>query len=347
MKYSIGYQLPDKYDSISAIVEDYHDAVSEVYFAWPGEASGRIPLGMIEDGGVDKCRSIMEEELGAITKQGIRSVLLLNANCYGENAISKELRQHVEQLVSKLLVRFQLAAVTTTSPFLAHCIKIAYPGLEVRASVNMRIGTIKGMEYIADCFDGYYIQREYNRDFDRIRELSNWCKNNGKGLHLLANSGCLNFCSNQSFHDNLVAHEAEIVKKDNVERRHPSPCWEFMKEQEHWKYFLQNSWIRPEDIHYYEPYFQTVKLATRMHANPRKVLAAYVRQRFPGNLLDLTEPGFSSLLKGIIFDNERFPVDWFQHVTTCDKKCHTCNYCQTVLNQITIVEEELDTAFLQ
>ena len=84
---------------------------------------------------------------------------------------------------------FGLASVTTTSPLIAKFIKNNFENIEVRASVHMEIGTIPAMEYISDYFDSYYMKREYNRDFDRIKELKNWCGKNSKKLFILANSG--------------------------------------------------------------------------------------------------------------------------------------------------------------
>ena len=66
------------------------------------------------------------------------------------------------------------------------------------------------------------MKREFNRDFNAIKKLKNWYDENGKSLHILANSGCLNHCSAHMFHDNLVSHESEISKMDN--------CYEFSAE---------------------------------------------------------------------------------------------------------------------
>ena len=95
----------------------------------------------------------------------------------------------------------------------------------------MEIGTIQGMDYLAEYFDGYYMKRECNRNFDVIKNLKNWCDNNGKTLHLLANSGCLNYCSAHTFHDNLVSHEAEIMKMDNC-YVFSGVCYEYLKKYE-------------------------------------------------------------------------------------------------------------------
>ena len=39
----------------------------------------------------------------------------------------------------------------------------------------MRIGTKKGISYLCDLFDGFYLQREYNRDFNKIKEIKEFC----------------------------------------------------------------------------------------------------------------------------------------------------------------------------
>lgn len=105
----------------------------------------------------------------------------------------------------KKLEKVGLDIVTTTSLTIAKAVKDNFSDIEVRASVNMRLGTVKSLEYIEDLFDSFYLQREYNRDFERIREMKRWCDLHNKGLYMLVNSGCLNFCSAQTFHDNLIA----------------------------------------------------------------------------------------------------------------------------------------------
>jgi len=336
MKYSIGYQLPDQDDSILSIVTDYRNYVAEVYFSWPGDASGRSPLCIYDEEDEETIVEVFKDELSQLSLIGIDLVLLFNANCYGRDAISNEMQKKVCSLLDTVTKTCSLRAVTTTSPFIAAIIKHNFPTIETRASINMRIGTIKGMEYLSDYFDAYYLQREHNRNVSYIHRLKSWCDIHEKKLYMLANSGCLNFCSSQTYHDNLIAHEAEIVQKSNVPLRFPSPCWEYMEKRENWVTFLQNSWIRPEDIHHYETLFDTVKLATRMHANPRKIIDAWSRKKFRGNLLDLTEPGYGCLFNGYIIDNTRFPRNWFDKTSTCDNECHQCGYCKNVLNEVLV-----------
>ncbi len=326
MKFSIGYQLPDQYDSTAEIVEDYREHISSVYFSSPGMASARSAIDSSDRNG-------MLEELKYIRDIGIPLVALYNANCYGDIAISPEMKNDIIKSTGEMVDTLGLSDVTTTSPFVAQVIKREFPEIKICASVNMWIGTEQAMKFLGDNFDAYYMQREYNRDFKRIEQLKNWCSQNGKQLKLLANSGCLYTCPFHTFHDNLVAHEKGVSERENAMGNYPSPCWNLMRSlnvNQAAATLLQESWIRPEDVKYYEPYFDEMKLATRMHSNPRRVVSAYVRGKFTGNLFDLTEPSYSIRFKDHILDATKIPSDWFSKTSNCSRSCDKCGYCSEV-----------------
>ena len=335
IRLAVGYQLPDEDEPPFAdLIADYREHIAELYFPWLNMPSGRSPIS-VREGFTDwEAQAKLEEDLRACRKLGIRLDLLLNANCYGALSLSQELENYTLSVIEHLGEVAGLDLVTTTSLMLARAVKQAFPDLEVRASVNMRLGTVRALEPVAEYFDSFYVQREYNRRFDRIAELKTWADTEGKGLHLLVNSGCLNFCPGQTFHDNLVAHEAEISRMRNVEGWNPHVCWNFYQQREHWVRFLQNSWIRPEDLDRYEGLIGVAKLATRQHANPRRVVHAYATRRFAGNLPDLLEPGHAPLFAPYVLDASRLPADWFEQTTSCLQRCQDCTYCATVLEQI-------------
>jgi len=337
MRFAVGYQLPDEDEEpLVGIVEDFADRIAEVYFPWLDMPSGRSPMAM-RDGFMDwTAQARVESDLRVLKSLGVKLDLLLNANCYGGQSLSQALANRVCSVIDHLGETVGLDVVTTTSLALAHTVREHFPGLQTRASVNMRIGTVKGAQYVADLFDSFTIQREYNRDPDRIRELRAWADANGKTLHFLANSGCVSFCSGQTFHDNLVAHEAEIAGTANLAGLNPMACWRYFTDRAHWPALLQNSWVRPEDVHRYREWFPVAKLATRMHANPRRVIAAYCEGRHEGNLLDLLEPNHTPLISPYVIDNSRFPADWFERTTACDKRCHACAYCTETLEEVLV-----------
>lgn len=198
----------------------------------------------------------------------------------------------------------------------------------------MRIGSIKAMQYMEDLFDGFYIQRDFNRQLEYIREIKEWTDGRGKTLHLLANSGCMRFCSGQTFHDNVVAHEKYINEQQNQAGFKAAGCWNYYAKKENWVSLLQNTWVRPEDIHHYEDMFPLVKLATRMTSRPMAVIKAYIAREYRGNLLDLLEPNHTPVLSKYYLDNKKFPENWFEKTSSCSGECHQCSYCHDVFNKV-------------
>jgi len=330
VKFSVGYSVMGEDPGLlPELVRDYPDTIDEVYFAWPGEPSGRSPA-------PPESEPQLAEELEVLKRLGVRLNLLVNANCYGERALAREFLERVAAQVRLLCDAAGLDAVTTASPAVARALRRGFPALDVRASVNMRLGTVKALSYVARDFTSYCVQREFNRDPERLEELQSWADDNGKRLHVLANSGCLNFCSAQTFHDNVVAHEAAVNRRSDSAGM-TTLCRELYGEPGFRVSFLQGSWIRPEDLARHARIFRGgYKLATRMHDRPRMVIDAYARGRHVGSLLDLMEPGFGPVFAPFIIDNTRFPDDWFERTLRCDKRCTRCDYCAGVLEAVLV-----------
>ncbi len=342
MKFSIGYQLPDEYDCTAEIAEDYREHISSVYFSPPEQINARSAID-------EKDSEEMLQELKYIRSLDIPLVALYNANCYGDTAISPEMKNNVLKNVEAMVNALGIADITTTSPFVAQIVKQEFPEIKICASVNMWIGSEQAMKYLGDNFDAYYMQREYNRDFNKIEKLTKWCNDHDKQLKLLANSGCLYTCPFHTFHDNLVAHEKGVITSGNAMGNYPSPCWNMMLNTTVYEAaatFLQESWIRPDDVVNYEPYFSEMKLATRMHSNPRRVISAYARGRFTGNMFDLTEPSYSIRFKEHILDATRLPADWFDKTKNCSRNCETCGYCKNVAREVLVEKSVLEKMYM-
>ncbi len=332
MKFSVGYQLPDEYTSFPEICREYSESISDVFFSWGNEPSGRFPLGKVcELTDIKECQL---HELSEIKRLGIKLTLLLNANCYGAESASSVLKNHVISLVTDLKEKLSVDAVTTASPFIAEVLRCEFgSNLKIKASVNMRIGSVKAVRQLTS-FDGFYIKKELNRNFTAIKELKAWCDANGKELYMLANSGCITDCVYQTFHDNLIAHQTFENISTDYSTGYSAPCHKLLK-----SYgltgglteFMGAGWIRPEEIALYEPYFKEIKLATRMHSRPEMIIAAYCRGKFRGNLLDLTEPSYSHLFKGHILDNTMIKTDDMLRLFNCDRKCNDCNECERLV----------------
>lgn len=304
MKYAVGYQLRSNRSFVEQLVGN-KEKIHEVYFSWADFPNGRNS--QIQKNGMTpwEAQRNQEEELLWLAKQGIHFNLLFNAMCYGRESQSRAFFKKIGETVEYVAERLGLESITTTSPLIAKFLKQNFPNLEIRASINMGIGTIQGMDYLADYYDSYYIQREYNRDFIKIKELKSWCDGAGKKLYALANGGCLNYCSAHVFHDNLVSHETEIAKMDNG-YAFSGICAEYLQREANALALLENtSFIRPEDIYRYEPYFSVMKLATRIHGQPARVIRAYMEgSGYGGNILDLLEPNHAALFYPWVLENK-------------------------------------------
>lgn len=309
MKYAVGYYAQDELERPFLYgLNKFRDKIVEVYFPWPS---------------MHTCRSMewngyafdnLLESLSFAAENDIRLDLLMNANCYGGSAISKELEQNVVCTVEDILLRVgKLDSVTTTSPAIAHIMKKHFFGIKVRASVNMQLRNEECLQPLIGKFDEFYLPRELNYDFIAIRR---WKEILGKHpLYLLANSGCMAWCPGQIFHDNMVAHEDEIARTRNIEGFMPYVCWTWYKSHPE-NVLKKSTWIRPEDIHFYDHEFSMAKLATRINPKPYRVLKAYCAEHFGGNILNIMEPDHSSVIGKGMLDNTAFPNNFFELKST-------------------------------
>lgn len=313
MNFSVGYQQTDSSDFIKEIIKN-KEKISEVYFSWGNFANGRNSQLMQKNKTPWEAQAQLEKDLNLISNAHIPLNLLFNAMCYGKDSQSRAFFEEIGETVDYIISKYSLKSVTTTSPLIAKFIKSNFSNLDIRASVNMNIGTIHGMDYVKDYFDSFYVSREFNRDFAALKEIKSWCDANGKKLYGLANSGCLNNCSAHTFHDNLVAHESEISKMDNG-YAFQGICHQYLKNPDNIGALLNlTSYIRPEDTHLYEDIFHSLKLATRVNFNPIRVLLAYINQKHIGSVLNLLEPDHTNTIYPFLLENDKI------HAEICNEK---------------------------
>ena len=245
MKFAAGFQYRNQGELFSDMLPDYRPQLAEVYFSYPGFASGRPERSTCLPDALEQ----IEYELHKIRTMGIKLDLLINGNCYGPGAVSERFYREIAQLMERLnSVSLMPEIVTTTSPFAAHSLRKLAPDIEIRASVNMRIDSTTALDYLLEKFDSFYLRRDLQRDLDTVKHFAKWSEKHGKKMCLLANSGCLRNCPYQTFHDNLVAHDAELREMRNCRDFIPHLCWERYSQGGNLEDFLRSSWIRPEDV---------------------------------------------------------------------------------------------------
>ena len=110
MKFAAGFQYIDSGTLFCEMIADYQTHIGEVYFAFPGTASGRPDAGTPEE-----CIEQLEYELTAIRKMGIGLDLLLNGNCYGAYAVSEKFQHEIIAILKYLDKNGLLPEIVTTT----------------------------------------------------------------------------------------------------------------------------------------------------------------------------------------------------------------------------------------
>ena len=334
-KFAVGHFLTDNPDdpaSFAELAKRFAPRLREVYFPWPGLWNARARVYRNPD---DEDR--IAADLKYCREHGMKLDLLANATCYGDNAFSEEQRLQVIGIIRHLdKLGLYPEIITTTSPYIAKVFKVNFPDVEVRASVNMELRSTIALEYLAPWFDSYYICRDVQRDLPTFRRLAAWCKDNGKKLCMLVNSGCMRNCPWHVFHETLQAHNFNGIFPEMYAQRLEFVCHSVFRSG-HFVDFLRCSWIRPEDVHVFEPELETIKLSTRQVKYPFEIVEAYLNASYDGDLLRLMDPHHGFFFRPNRIDNKSFPADW---VTSgigglCAINCVHCGKCEKVLEQVT------------
>lgn len=337
IKFSVGLPVVPVQSFTDTVIKNT-DRISEVYFSFGDFPNGRsAPIAELLYEHTKKQLQILD----TLNSHDLNFNLLFNATCYGSDSQSRSFFCKIGDTVDYISKVCNLTSVTTTSPLIAKFIKENFRNIKVRASVNSEIGTTQGMEYISEYFDGFYMKREHNRNLGKIKELSCFCHRNGKEIYMLANSGCLNYCSAHVFHDNLVSHESEIAKADNA-YNFTGICREFLSERANReRYFEITNFVRPEDVGTVAEYFDGIKLATRISPDPITIIESYIRGKYSGNIPALLEPNHSALFYPEILRNGKVPNDYMQTVLHCEKRCEECQYCKNIYSEISLRTEDI------
>ena len=333
-KFAVGHFLTEKPDdpkSFTELAKRYAPRLREVYFAWPGLRNGRPNTRKKEH---EEERIIAD--LKYCREHGMKLDLLANATCYGDKAVTEEQRLQLTGIVERLdSAGLYPEIVTTASPYIAKLFRVNFPGVEIRASVSMRLRNTLAFEYLAPLFDSYYICRDVQRDLPTFRRMAAWCRDNGKKLCMLVNSGCVRNCPWQVFHETLHGHNFYAILPEMHRQGMDFICRTVFKSGR-LADFLRCSWIRPEDVHVFEPELETIKLSTRQVKYPFEIVEAYLKASYDGDLLRLMDPYPGAFFRPNRIDNKSFPADWVTNGIggKCADNCTHCGKCERVLEQV-------------
>ena len=304
--------------------------IRETFFAWPGVKSCRPAPEFTPE-----VRARMLADLRWARENGIELDTLFNCNCYGDIAISRELADFVGSTLREMDAEGLFPdTVTTTSPFVATVLRRDFPSVKIRLSVNQRVHGTVGFEPVLELFDSFYASRENHRDLGWLKVVSAWAKAHGKSVGMQANSGCLRQCPFQTFHDNLHGHDRIAQSKAGEAFGFSVFRCKTNYARGNYEDFLRATWIRPEDLPRYEEFVDVVKIATRRHPDPVKVLDAYATYSYDGNLADLMDPAHAFPKR---FDNRAFDRSaLWPEVLACPhaNDCRHCGRCTALLAEV-------------
>lgn len=166
------------------------------------------------------------------------------------------------------------------------------------------------------------LDRSLNRDMEQLEKTCLQLKKFYPDIkiELLANEGCISHCPFKSAHDAIISHinttnTPDITHRMNQE--HGCKSY-FIKNPE---FFFKSPFIRPEDIHHYKPFANSIKICGRTLGPKflKATIGAYLNESYSGNLLQLMDA--CHWLSDIYhIHNKRLDPNFLKMVTTYTKE---------------------------
>ncbi len=176
------------------------------------------------------------------------------------------------------------------------------------------------------------LDRSLNRRLEPLAEVSDRCRKAlpGVSLELLANEGCLYRCPFKLTHDCHISMVNTGHAFDTHRINRELGCFRTIQSTP--SRLFKSPFIRPEDVGVYEPYVDVLKLCGRTLGASflHRVIDAYLKGRFTGNLLDLMD-AMDVTAQWLYIDNDLLPADFLRLLTSCSKACRDCPTCEALV----------------
>ncbi len=221
---------------------------------------------------------------------------LMNPVCTGNREVFPSDHQEMLAFIDKI-VALGIDGVTVNSPLLCPLIKKRHPNIKITIGLYAWIFTIKQVaEWKALGADVLTLGFSVTRDFPLLDAMMKLAKKLDIKLRLIANNGCLKDCSYKNSHATELAHSSQHKEAGSeffVDYNMLQCNYNKMTSPHH---LIASDWIRPEDVVYYEELCKkvgfegfSIKLLDRWKSTEflTRVVEAYAKRSFDGNLLDL------------------------------------------------------------
>jgi collagenase-like PrtC family protease len=351
---NLGFSVPFN-DEIETLEEIFKikklgdNSIKEVYLSGPQEYSG--------SGRAVRKLSLKQftEIVDKIHSEGLRVNLVLNSTCEGSNWYSSDVVREKMGYLKKVHKEHGVEAVTIANPIYIKEVRRQFPDIQICASVLADIDCVERAVVFAKAGANVITPDvNINRNLELLKEIK---KATNTELKLMVNEGCLYKCSFRKFHFNFTSHKSKELANTGIQSGvFLANCIrETLTDRSQ---ILKSCWIRPEDTRKYSEITSYFKIVGRSMPRSKVIrcVKAYLAESWDGNLLDLLcaslnnyNKTYSDYIDNKSFDENRF----FERITSCDKKCYQCSFCNELaeklikLRELTKEEEELESRDLE
>jgi collagenase-like PrtC family protease len=256
----------------------------------------------------------------------------LNPSYIGNMEFTKSGIDRIKDFLHRLY-QAGVRTLTIALPSIMELVQSMELEFKIRASTICQITNVnKAMYYQSLGIQQIVVDESINRNFYILKNMREAF--DGR-IEVIVNQLCDMNCIYRMFHYNMISSEflgaANHVSIDFFEHR----C--VMQQFKDKSNLMKLSWIRPEDLKYYNSIgINNFKLQGRhtfvKGGDPVKTVECYLRESHDGNLMDLLTM-FASLTSFKVYVKNKelagFLEPFYQNRNFCRQNCTTCNYCET------------------
>lgn len=347
--YDLPFHNNKKY--ANKLASDYYNKLYSVYFGVPsiGLSDARIQNDNINiDDLIDNLLELPEHTKCYVTING-RYTPFTNYNKDKLNeVISVFSKMHSMGVLDGIIFLdfYYLRMLSDLDPEL-------FSQLEAVPSINCYIDNIEKFNaqlvYINDIGmkqpSKFIVDRSMNRRMDELIILSKEMrkKHPEMKIELLVNEGCLYQCPFKINHDIAISmvNDRSFEGSQYLIGQHTDNSFDVSSLNEEWgciRYLddhpsrlFQIPFIRPEDLSKYEGVFDIVKISGKVLSDEQvySIINAYEEREWDGNLLNILD-ATGALRDNYYVFNDEIPDNFHKMLTTCDKNCMKCRYCEKI-----------------
>jgi collagenase-like PrtC family protease len=227
----------------------------------------------------------LTEYIGALNKKEIKFDYLLNSACLGNLEWSLNGQRKIREFIESI-AEMGIKSVTVSNPYLLRLIKKRYPFFKITIGIFGQTDTVKRVKYWESLgADAVTLESfSINRNFSLLKKIR---KATDMELILIVNHVCLQNCVMQNYHQNCFSHASNKKQGFFLDYCFLRCAYNRMINPSE---YIKASWIRPEDIAFYEDIgYHTFKILERdiPSEDLLKRVKAYSERKFSGNLAEL------------------------------------------------------------